>query len=377
VVRRSARLGGAGEKPRRLRDKRNGVAILSGLCAGLVLSFACVPRLAAAQVSHAARSPDTVIAQRAWGWLTTAVQSTSPALIGGATIVGQISGLHDQTQRVVLLAPNVDSYSVSEVVRALATLGVSAVSVRDARLDPALEACGTFGCLSQIARASQGRAALVNLSRSGDGSNSLLLVLVDADGGNAQARARVGAAGIAEALTAAWKETSLSLALAGDSMIHAESRPAGASVWLDGAPAGSTPFARQVGPGKHSVLLKLDGFVAEERTVIAKPGRAERIQLTLRREPRFDKDELTRTSEPLPSAWNSIIGGALIIGAAPALIASLNALANDGECLPLRQADAKRCSDRAHFGGQSIALLTGGILAFATGTTFLVAQPIE
>jgi hypothetical protein len=52
-------------------------------------------------------------------------------------------------------------------------------------------------------------------------------------------------------------------------------------------------------------------------------------------------------------------------------------LATDGECLPVRQADANSCAHRAHFGGQSIGLLAGGILAFVTGTTFLVAQPIE
>lgn len=325
----------------------------SCVTAALLMALALAPQLAAAQ------------------------PAPSAALLGGATIVGQISGLHDQTQRVVLLAPNVDSYSVGELVRGLATLGVRAVSVREARLDPALEACGTFGCLSQVARASQGRAALISISRNGDGSNSILLVLVDPDGGSAQARARIGAAGIAEAVTAAWKETSLSLALAGDSMLHAETRPAGANVWLDGAHAGSTPFARQVGPGRHTLLVKLEGFVAEERTVVAKPGRAERVQLNLRREPRFDKDELTRTPEPLPSVWNSILGGALVVAAAPALIAALNALANDGECLPVRQADARTCSHRARFGGRSAGLLVGGVLALGTGATLLLAQPIE
>jgi hypothetical protein len=125
------------------------------------------------------------------------------------------------------------------------------------------------------------------------------------------------------------------------------------------------------------VLVKLDGFVGEERTVVAKAGRAERIQLNLRREPRFDRDELTRTSEPLPSVWNSIVGGALVVAAAPALIASLNALANDGECLQVREADAKTCSHRAHFGSQSAALLAGGVLALGTGATLLLAQPIE
>lgn len=298
-------------------------------------------------------------------------------MIAGANIPAQISGLHDQTQRVVLLAPNLDAYSTSELVRGLATLGVRAMSVRAARLDPALEACGTFGCLSQVARASQGRAALASVSRSGDGSSTLLLAVVDADGSNAQARTRVGAAGVADALAAAWKETSLSLALSGESMMHAESRPAGASVWLDGAPAGSTPFARQVSPGSHTVLLRLDGFVAEERTLEAKPGKAQRIQLTLRREPRFRAQELTRTARPLPSAWNAALGGALVLAAAPALIASLNALANDGQCLQVREVDTTRCGRKAHFGTQSAVVLASGLLAFGTGATLLLAQPIE
>jgi hypothetical protein len=298
-------------------------------------------------------------------------------LIGGAPVVAQLSGLHDQTQRVVLLAPNLDAYTVGELIRGLATLGVRAMTVREAHLDPTLEACGTFGCLAQVARANHGRAALASLSRSGDGSNTLLLVLVDADGSNAQVRTRVGAAGIAEALSAAWKETSLSLALSGESMIHAESRPAGASVWLDGAPAGSTPFARQVSPGPHTLLLKLDGFVGEERTVDARPGKAQRLQLTLRREQRFQADELTRTTRPLPSAWNSVLGGALVLAAAPALIASLNALVNDGQCLQPHEADATGCGQTAHFGAQSAVLFASGMLALGTGATLLLAQPIE
>lgn len=316
--------------------------------------------------------------RRTWIAIAFAASVSASGLIAPQIGAAQGSpGLHDQTQRVVLLAPNLDPYTAGELVRGLATLGVRALSVREARLDPALEACGTFGCLAQVARASQGRAALASLSRSGDGSNMLLLALVDPDGSNAQARTRVGAAGIAEALTAAWKETSLSLALQGESMIHAESRPAGASVWLDGAPAGSTPFARQVSPGSHTVLLKLDGFVGEERTIQAKPGKAERLQMTLRREQRFQADELTRTTRPLPSAWNSVLGGALVLAAAPALIASLNALANDGQCLQVRESDATSCSRTAHFGTQSAVLLASGVLVLSTGATLLLAQPIE
>lgn len=360
---------------------RNGQAGEDALGSRARLAAACIalvtivnwagPQLVAAQAPAVAEHVAPLMAAGA------PTHAAPAGWIGGATVVAQLSGLHDQTQRVVLLAPNLDAYIAGELVRGLATLGVRALNVREARLDPALEACGTFGCLAQVARASQGRAALASLSRSGDGTNTLLLVLVDADGSNAQARTRVGAAGVAEALTAAWKETSLSLALAGESMIHAESRPAGASVWLDGAPAGSTPFARQVSPGRHIVLLKLDGFVVEGRTVEAKPGRAQRVQLTLRREPRFDAEELTRPTRPLPSAWNSVLGGALVLAAAPALIASLNALANDGECLRVREADATSCRHRAHYGNQSAILLASGVLALSTGATLVLAQPIE
>jgi hypothetical protein len=344
-------------------------ARLAAACIALVGWAA--PELAAAQARVAAERLPPLMAASA------PARVASAAMIGGALVVAQLSGLHDQTQRVVLLAPNLDAYMAGELIRGLATRGVRAMTVREARLDPALEACGTFGCLAQVARASQGRAALASVARSGDGANTLLLVLVAADGSNAQARTRIGAAGIAGALTEAWKETSLSLALAGDSMIHAESRPAGASVWLDGAPAGSTPFARQVSPGAHSVLLRLDGFVAEERAVDAKPGKAQRVQLTLRREPRFDAEELTRTTRPLPSAWNSVLGGALVLAAAPALIASLNALANDGQCLRVREADDNSCNHRAHYGNQSAILFASGFLALSTGATLVLAQPIQ
>jgi hypothetical protein len=218
---------------------------------------------------------------------------------------------------------------------------------------------------------------LASLTRSGDGTRTLLLVLVEPNGSNAQARARIGAAGIAQAFASAWKETSLSLALGGDAMIYAESRPAGASVYLDGAAAGSTPFARQVGPGRHTIHFKLDGFITEERRLEVAPGRAERIQLAMRREPRFDATELVRTPRPVPSAWNDVIGGTLALVAAPALIASMNALANDGQCLKVREADSTGCQRRATYGNRSAFLLAAGILSFSTGATLMLAQPIR
>jgi hypothetical protein len=285
------------------------------------------------------------------------------------------AGLHDQTQRVLLLAPNLDAHAYTELRGALAGLGVRAESVREAMLDPALEACGTFSCLERVAKAAHGRAALVSIGRASDGSSTLLLALVDAGGGNAQNRARIGPDGIAQALLSAWQDASLALSLAGDSMIHAESRPAGASVWLDGALVGSTPFARQVPSGKHRLLIKLDGFSAQEQTIEARPGTAERVQVALRREPMFDTAAVR--VEPRPrSLWNYVLGGTLMLVAIPALVGSINTLVNDGQCLKVQSSDIVGCHHQARFGDKSAAAFTAGVAAFGAGGAIFFAQPI-
>jgi hypothetical protein len=292
-----------------------------------------------------------------------------------APLVAAEAGLHDQTQHVVLLAPNVDAHSYSELRAALAGLGVRAVSVREAKLDAALEACGTFGCLERVARAALGRAALVSIERADDGSRTLLLALFEASGGSAQSRARIDPGGIAQALVSAWQAASLALSLGGDSMIHAQSRPAGASVWLDGAPVGSTPFARQVPPGRHRLLLKLDGFIAQEQTIEARPGTAERVQIALRREPTYDSPPPSADTAPR-SVWNYLLGGTLVLVAIPALVGSLNSLVNDGQCLQVQRSDAVGCRHVARFGDQSAVTLTLGVVALGAGGTIFFAQPI-
>ena len=291
--------------------------------------------------------------------------------------VAQFQALHDQTQRVVLLAPNLDAYSLAELKRALAALGVTAWSVRDAHIDPAYEACGTISCLSQLARSSQTRAALASVSRSADGASTLLLAVVDPDGGSAQARARIGA-GIATALASAWKETSLSLALRENAMIYVESRPSGASVWVDDVLAGSTPFARQVDAGQHRIVVKLEGFDALQRTIETHSGKAERVEALLTRAASPTAPALLREPQRVdrPSPWNHILGATLALIAVPALVSSLNMLINDGQCL--RESDeSTECAHRANFDNQSAALFAGGVLVFSTGTTLFLAQPIR
>lgn len=292
-----------------------------------------------------------------------------------APLMAAEAALHDQTQRVVLLAPNIDAHWYSELRAALAALGVRAESVREAKLDATLEACATFSCLERVAGAARGWAALVSVSSADDGSHVLLLALVEADGGSAQSRARVGPAGIGDALVNAWQDASLAISLGGDSMVHAESRPAGASVWLDGAAVGSTPFARQAPPGKHKLRIELDGFVAQEQTIDARAGRAERVQIALRREPMFDSAAPIDNAERR-SVWNYILGGALMLAAIPALVGSVNTLANDGRCLKVHSSDATGCEHRAEFGDKSAYTFTAGIVALGAGGSIFFAQPI-
>lgn len=303
--------------------------------------------------------------------LGTALARAQP--VTGPTDAAESSS-SDHDARVVLLAPSLDSHSVGVLVRSLAQLGVAARGVIEAGFDPTLEACGTFACLTQLASAGDGRAALVDIAPRPGGERSLLLVLVEADGRSAQARARVPQGGLERAFLGAWKEATLMLTLAGQSMIEAESRPSGASVWLDGAYVGATPWAHRVMPGTHRLRLELDGFVSQERVVEAQAGRLQRVEVLLKRGPRFDGGRIAGPPTRPASAWNSVVGGALAVIAVPALILSVNALATDGQCLETRPAGG--CSDRARFGTRSAYVFTFGVVALATGGTLLLVRPL-
>ena len=62
------------------------------------------------------------------------------------------------------------------------------------------------------------------------------------------------------------------------------SKPDSAVLTIDGEPQGETPWAGEVKPGKHKVSVALKGFVAEERTVEAKPNREQEVSFALQQE---------------------------------------------------------------------------------------------
>jgi hypothetical protein len=66
------------------------------------------------------------------------------------------------------------------------------------------------------------------------------------------------------------------------------------------------------------------------------------------------------------------LGGVLSLVALPALVAGINTLVNDGQCL---EPAADGCNERARFGVQSALLLSAGAVALLAGGYLLVAQP--
>lgn len=62
------------------------------------------------------------------------------------------------------------------------------------------------------------------------------------------------------------------------------SKPDSATLTIDGEAVGETPWAGEVKPGKHKVSLSLKGYIAEERTVDAKPNREQEVSFALQHE---------------------------------------------------------------------------------------------
>ncbi|MBS2023444.1 MAG: PEGA domain-containing protein, partial [Deltaproteobacteria bacterium] len=75
------------------------------------------------------------------------------------------------------------------------------------------------------------------------------------------------------------------------------SRPDGATVKIDGAEVGTTPWQGEVKAGAHTVAVSLDGFVAEERQVTAHNNREADVDFVLQRPP--GPARLTIESDPM------------------------------------------------------------------------------
>ena len=103
-----------------------------------------------------------------------------------------------------------------------------------------------------------------------------------------------------------------------------DSTPAGAVVYLDGEPIGSTPVRREVSPGAHRARAELRGYVPLERHLDAVAGTEEQLDFPLQRTPRAQRVR--------------VAGWALLAVGVPSTVAGVTLLALDER--PYR----RRCS---------------------------------
>lgn len=81
-------------------------------------------------------------------------------------------------------------------------------------------------------------------------------------------------------------------------MLDVRASVPGASVRVDGEPAGRVPLQLSLAPGKHRVEVLRQGYRTVERTFEARAGATEQMYLELRREPNLDPGETTRPEAP-------------------------------------------------------------------------------
>lgn len=166
----------------------------------------------------------------------------------------------------------------------------------------------------------------------------------------------------------------------------------GADVWIDGARVGAAPLADPVfvEPGKHTVEVKLDGYVTERRSFDAAAGEKKAVEVVLKKRPEgvpaptaMATASATGTAAPPRSmvpayvmggvGLAGVIAGAAFVGIAEGKRAEARELARtpEGKCVVDESNLQGTCekiaglsADINAFGNSGISLLVaGGLLA--------------
>ncbi len=276
--------------------------------------------------------------------------------------------------------------AIDAVSRALATDGVAVMSARDAQLrmlgDPA-QSCTEVTCADQIARhLGVDFVALVTVWARRDQStpSSVTVTLVNAESHSFGGEGDVEHLGsILDAADAAVFEARQRQSAGTLGFLRVRSTPSGASVESDGETLGQTPFFRGIAPGHHRVVVRRDGYAAEQRDIDVALHQETAVDVTLTEgnsgapTPAEAADAARVVNaehrESRVSPWNYVIAGGLAVAAVPMLVSSLSTLATNGDVLD--------DGSQVHFGAQSGVLLGLGIAALGTATYFLLAHPLQ
>jgi hypothetical protein len=103
--------------------------------------------------------------------------------------------------------------------------------------------------------------------------------------------------------------------LAVTAVLHLETNPSGAQVFVDDRFAGRTPGDFELDEGERSVRIRLSGYHDILRRIVARPGEREELSFTLERLPPDRDPALARTAAwyESPWTWVAVGGGALAI----------------------------------------------------------------
>jgi hypothetical protein len=280
------------------------------------------------------------------------------------------------SSQVLLLAPTQTDQpdQWTDMVRGLRATGTRVVQLAELSVDPVYAACRATDCAARLAPLAQVAVALFAIvPADASGPARLQLQLFQPDGGQIMLQTPLDERSRVEVASELFEAAQRQLSLGERALLRVNSVPLGAVVWIDGRPAGVTPFEHPEAAGAHALRVTLAQFHAEERRIDLARGAMSTLDVRLRYSGGASRtagglDAATRTTSPA----NFVLGGLLSLVALPALVAGINTLVNDGQCL---ESAADGCRERARFGVQSALLLSAGGVALLAGGYLLVAQP--
>jgi hypothetical protein len=296
------------------------------------------------------------------------------AAIGGWLIASAGHVAAKDSAQVLVLAPAQveDANQWSDVVRGLRASGKRVVQVSELGIDPVYAACRAHECAAQLAASTGLTVALFAfLPPHANAEAGLELQLFEPDGQQLTLRTALAARARTDAVAELFDSAKERLSLGDQALLRVTGKPVGGVVWLDGRVAGVTPFEQPTAAGIHRLRVTLSGFRPDERQIELARGEVHALEVRLMRA------ALPATAARAPRAvspLNFVLGGALVLIALPALVASINTWVNDGQCL---ESTSHGCNERARFGTRSALLLVAGGVGFAGGGYLLMARPFE
>jgi len=102
-------------------------------------------------------------------------------------------------------------------------------------------------------------------------------------------------------------------------MLVVRTRPAGATVLVDGDPVGTTPMSAPVAAGPHEIVVRKAGHIMQRRRVVSVDGVREAMTLQLARAPQ-DEEPQKRSRALGIAGWTAFAAGLAAVGAGVGLL---------------------------------------------------------